>query len=85
MHYGARTGKADKGAAGRGKSKGTSVSSSKKVGTLVRHSELVSQDSGKCAGAALVFCTLALLLEAGTGEGSEQQAQWVQVGSFAPK
>ena len=86
MHYGARTGKADKGAAGRGKSKGTSVSSSKKVGTLVRHSELllVSQDSGKCAGAALVFCTLALLLEAGTGEGSEQQAQWVQVGSFAP-
>jgi hypothetical protein len=86
MHYGACTGKADKGAAVRGKSKGTSVSSSKKAGTLVRHSELllVSQDSGKCAGAALVFCTLALLLEAGTGEGSEQQAQWVQVGSFAP-
>ena len=77
---------ASKGAAGRGKSKDTSVSSSKKAGTLVRHSELflISQDSGKCAGAALVFCALALLLEAGTGEGSEQQAQWVQVGSFAP-
>ena len=39
MHCG--TGKADKGAAGRGKSKDTSVSSSKKAGTLVRHSELL--------------------------------------------
>jgi len=84
MHCG-RTGKADKGAAGRGKSKDTSVSSSKKAGTLVRHSELllVSQDC-KCAGPALVFCALAMLLEAGAGEGSEQKAQWVQVGSFAP-